>query len=128
MAKHNEIGKIGEKVAANYLIRKNFTILDLNYRKSWGEIDIVAQNKDKIYFIEVKTVSFDSIKGSESLNSYKPEDNMHPWKLKRLHRAIQTYLLSKFKEKEPDWQLDLICVFLDTKNRAGKIRYIENIV
>lgn len=130
MAKHNELGELGEKVAANFLERKGYKVIDRNYRKKWGEIDIVAMKGEKLYFIEVKSVSRKSYGGKfeQAIGDYRPEDNMHPWKLKRLSRAIQTYLLSKFSKKEPYWQLDLVCVFLDMEKRVAKVRYIENIV
>jgi Holliday junction resolvase-like predicted endonuclease len=53
---------------------------------------------------------------------------MHPWKLKRLQRAIQTYLLEKYKKSEPEWQFDLACVFLDQEKRVAKVKFIENLI
>lgn len=130
VAKHNEIGKKGEDIASNFLIKKGFNIICRNYRKKWGELDIVALKDKKVHFIEVKTVSRTSFGGhfEQEINHYKPEDNMHPWKIQRLGRAIQTFLLEKYKEKEPEWQLDLYCVFLDMERRVAKIRVIQNII
>jgi|SRR3989344_4508978 len=132
MAKHNELGAVGEQVASRYLERKGYKVLDRNYRKKWGEIDIVAEKEGRIFFVEVKSVSRKSYGGKFEQavvgDNYRPEDNMHPWKLKRLGRAIQTYILEKFKKKDPDWQFDLACVFLDMEKRVGKVRYIENII
>lgn len=49
-------GSIGEKIAADYLIKNGFTILDKNYRSGrFGEIDIIAAENEYICFIEVKT-------------------------------------------------------------------------
>ena len=129
MAKHNEIGEIGEKIACNSLEKKGFKVLDRNYRKKWGEIDIVVEKDSKIHFVEVKTVSRQSVDGkfSEDRNYYKPEDNMHPWKVRRLQRAIQTYILEKYRS-DPLWQFDLACVYLDPVRKIAKIRYIEDIV
>ena len=53
---------------------------------------------------------------------------MHPWKLKRLRRAMQTYLLEKYKVSEPPWQFDLACVFLDQEKRVAKVKFIENLI
>ena len=54
MARHNEIGKIGEQVAQKWLKTKGFTIKDINYRKKYGEIDIVARGTTgKVHFVEV---------------------------------------------------------------------------
>ena len=49
-------GAIGEQLAAEYLEKKGFVILDRNYRSGrFGEVDIVALEKDFLCFIEVKT-------------------------------------------------------------------------
>lgn len=130
MAKHNKTGEKGEIITSNFLVRKGFSIIDRNYRKKWGEIDIVAQKDNKIHFVEVKTVSRKSFNGKFPIenNNYRAEDNMHPWKLERLSRAIQTYLLGKYKEVEPAWQLDLATVTLDQENKVAKIKLIENII
>jgi putative endonuclease len=137
LAKHNEIGKIGETVAQKFLARKGFDVVGSNYRRKWGEIDLIAVKDNLIHFVEVKTVSRKSYDGKfeQEINNYKPEDNMHPWKLKRLGRAIQTYLLDRNNNhilkqhgKNMDWQTDLACVFLDMDSRVGKVRFIENII
>ena len=51
-----------------------------------------------------------------------------PWKLKRLARVIQTYLLDKKVPHETEWQIDVIAVFLDTKNEKASFRFTENII
>src|SRR3989344_7890500 len=91
-----KIGEIGENIAVKFLMKHDFSILERNYTKKWGEIDIVAEKGKKIYFVEVKSVVRDSFLqqlDKENDDNYRPEDNMHPWKLKRLSRAIQTYIL-----------------------------------
>ena len=128
-----KIGKIGENIAVKFLVKHNFSILDRNYTKKWGEIDIVAEKADKVYFIEVKSVSRETLHdvNRETLDQYHPEDNMHPWKLKRMARTIQTYLLSKNldeKAKEIDWQVDLLVVFLDLKNKNAKVKVVKDII
>jgi len=115
-----KIGEIGESVACEFLMKHNFLIKDRNYRKKWGEIDIVA-GKDKIlHFIEVKTVS--------RITEHQPEENVHLWKQKRLARAIRTYLLEKKIPEETEWQLDVMAIFLDFKTRRAKVRITENII
>jgi putative endonuclease len=130
MAIHNEIGRIGENIAAGFLLKKGFCVICQNYRKKWGEIDIIAEKDKKLHFVEVKTVSRKSYGGKfeQEINNYRPEDNMHPWKLQRLRRAIQTYLLEKYKANEPEWQFDLTCVFLDQERRVAKVKFMENII
>ena len=41
--KRKEVGRIGEQVACSFLVRKGYTIIDRNYRKPWGEIDVIAE-------------------------------------------------------------------------------------
>ena len=52
-----QIGKNGENIVANYLYKKGYTILDRNFYCWWGEIDIIAQDRNEIVFVEVKTRS-----------------------------------------------------------------------
>ncbi len=128
-SKTQKIGEIGENIAVRFLMKQGFAILDRNYTKKWGEIDIIAKKANKIYFIEVKSVSRDLINVSqETLDSYKPEDNMHPWKLKRMSRTIQTYLLAHKEYDDYEWQIDLIVVFLDLIDKKAKIKRIEDII
>jgi len=125
-----KIGEIGENIAVKFLMKHGFSILDRNYTKKWGEIDIIAEKANKIYFIEVKSVSRETLKSvtRETLDQYHPEDNMHPWKLKRLSRTIQTYLLSKKIPDEKEWQVDLLVVFLDLKNKKAKVKLVSDII
>ena len=122
-------GEIGENVATKFLVKHGFAILDRNYTKKWGEIDIVAEKDSKLYFVEVKSVSrtvLDDV-NRETLDQYNPEDNMHPWKLKRLSRAIQTYLLSKNLD-EKEWQVDLLVVFLNLKDKLARVQVVKDII
>jgi len=122
-------GEIGENIAVRFLMKHNFAILDRNYTKKWGEIDIVAEKEGKLYFIEVKSISRPSLDyvTRETLDSYRPEDNMHPWKMKRLARVIQTYILSK-KLDDMEWQVDLLVVFLDEKGKKARIKVVKDII
>ena len=118
------IGQKGEDIAADYIKSNGLSILGRNYRKKWGEIDIIARGGGLIHFIEVKTVSRDVIRVTS--DNYEPEDNIHPWKIKRLHRAIQTYL-SEHNFDEEDWVLDAVSVYLNKNGGVLNIEYIEDI-
>lgn len=124
-----KIGELGEDIACKYLISKGFSIVERNYTKKWGEIDIIAEKADKLYFIEVKSVSCATLPDFKDDNPFtkRPEENMHPWKLKRLSRTLQTYLISH-KIGNREWQFDLLLVYLDLDNRKARVRTLENIV
>ncbi|MFA5877025.1 MAG: YraN family protein [Candidatus Paceibacterota bacterium] len=130
MAKHNIVGRIGEDIAREFLIGKGFIFVSANYRKPYGEIDLIFKDiSNKLIFIEVKTVSWETPAISNVSVSHEtphPEENIHPQKIQRLKRVIQTYLVSH--EIVGDWQFDVIAVFLDQKNKNAKIRHLKNVI
>ena len=129
-------GEIGENIAVKFLMKQGFEVIERNYTKKWGEIDIIAQKDlpaqagNKIHFIEVKSISDKSgtWKREVTGDNYRAEDNMHPWKLKRLSRTIQTYLLSHKEYEDKDWQVDLIVVYLDLENKKARVKLESDII
>ena len=83
-----------------------------------------------MYFIEVKSVTHTCPQTSrqEISDGYRPEENMHPWKTKRMSRIIQTYLLSKKIEDNKKWQVDLLVVYLDLNNKKARIKVVNDII
>jgi putative endonuclease len=135
--KKRKIGDVGENIACKFLVKRGFEIIEQNYSKKWGEIDIIAKKTNKLHFIEVKSVSHLPV--SYETDNYNPEDNLHPWKLQRLSRAIQTYLLGYKGNRdvscqpgnstgETDWQFDVMVVYLDLKSMEAKVNYMEDII
>ncbi len=84
MARHNEIGKQGEALAAAYLTANGFHILHQNWRYSHYEIDIVATRSGMLHFVEVKHRS--------SLQFGPPEDAVTAKKFQRLLQAADEFL------------------------------------
>ncbi len=135
------IGEAGENFASAYLEANGYTVIERNYLKKWGEIDIIAKRGGKLHFVEVKSVTreFDSVTHvtpvaeqsslrGRLMDTYSPEDNMHPWKLQRLSRAVQSYLLDRNVSDETDWQFDLVTVYMDRDKRLIKVELLEDIV
>lgn len=129
-------GDLGEDIATKFLINKGFTVIERNYRKKFGEIDIVAKKDTVVHFVEVKTVSRENLKdvpdetkdiSNSPEDCFRPEDNIHPWKQKRLSRAIQVYISENRLEKI-DWQFDAVTVLLDVKNRIARVKILEDII
>jgi putative endonuclease len=123
-----KIGDLGEKIAAEWLQMKKFKIIEKNYLKKWGEIDIIAEKENKVHFVEVKSVSHENLSNiSRETDVYRPEDNIHPQKLKRLSRTIQSYVLEKLGD-DKEWQFDAMTVYLDEKNKKAKVKILEDLV
>jgi putative endonuclease len=131
------IGKIGEELAERFLVKHGFTIKARNYLKKWGEIDIIAEKDNRIHFIEVKSASYRSRSESKNASettdhvthetSHRPEEKVHAVKLKRLSRAIETYILeNNFTDREI--QIDVITVKIDSVAKRAKVDIIENVI
>lgn len=129
-SKTQKIGELGEDIACMFLMKHGFEVIERNYTKKWGEIDIVAEKNNKKYFIEVKStsvLSLDYVLNIQKDKIFNPEENMHPWKLKRLRRIVETYLISK-RMGNIDWQFDLLVVYIDLEKRLSRVKVIENII
>jgi putative endonuclease len=126
---NKQIGAWGEQIAVNYLKNKGFQVLDRNYLKKWGEIDIVARRTGSVHFIEVKTVSYETkqyLNEIVSRGTWRPEENVHPEKLKKLSRAIESWLSEK--DYKGEWQIDVLSVRIVPREKYAKVLYLENII
>jgi len=115
------VGQLGEKIAKKYLEKKNYQIVDQNYRQTWGEIDIIAKKNQTWFFVEVKTM----IKFGDLEERLVPEDQMTKSKIKKLNRVILSYV-NHFRIDE-EWQLDLIAVEIDKEKNKCRIRHFKQV-
>lgn len=122
----SQTGAIGESIAATYLERRGFRIAERNYRKPWGEIDLIAEKGDIVHFVEVKAVSGDLEMFSRESNSYRPEEQIHPAKLKKVVRTAQLYMA--YKEDDREYQIDAVGVIMDPSTRKARCRLFEQIL
>lgn len=125
-----KIGQIGEDCACEYLENNGYKVIERNYLKKWGEIDIVAKKGKKLHFVEVKSVSREITDGviHETHDSYRAEDNMHLHKLQRLARTMQSYLLDRDVSDETDWQFDVATVHIDMSKRISRVFLLEDVI
>ncbi len=120
-------GDLGERLAAIFLERKGFTILDRNYLKPWGEIDIVALRKGVIHFVEVKTISRESMppEGSREM-VHRPEEELTALKLRKVARTASLYMEGKRDTRE--YQIDAVTVILDRERRKAHCTYYPQVL
>lgn len=128
--KHLITGQIGEKAALNHLERAGYLHVESNFKAKTGEIDLILEKAGKVHFIEVKTVSRgiygDSRRGNVPHGTYRPEENVHRDKLRRILNTIQVWL--RLNGYTGDWQLDIAAITLDSRSKQGRIRMIENVI
>ncbi len=99
MAKHNETGRWGEELAADYLAANGYSIAERNWRMHHYEIDIIAYKGDRIIFVEVKT---------RTNNDDDPLEAIDKKKTNRLIRAGQVYV--NYNRIDHKIQFDLIAI------------------
>ncbi|MBI2446718.1 MAG: YraN family protein [Parcubacteria group bacterium] len=124
------IGKLGEDIAAKYLENHNYSILERNYRKPWGEIDIIAsENVKKNQFLALKSqeLVFFEVKTQNQRFEWRPEENVTRHKKRQLSRIVATYLKEHRIPESQDWRIDVLAIKLDFETKNAQIEHIENI-
>ena len=111
------IGKLGEDIACLYLTNKKYKIIDRNFRKPWGELDIIVKDPEGILvFVEVKSMrQFGNDSASLPQDAaIQPEDNLTAAKLRKLKRTISLYVGSNpdLIDDEKGWRIDLIAIII----------------
>lgn len=121
------IGRIGENVARRFYEKQGFITLTENYTKKWGEIDLVVTKGSMVHFIEVKSKVVEDL-GMVN-HSYRPEENVHFAKAKRLRRVIETYILEhETLFDKCEWQFDIVSVFIKKDLSAARVKVLEDVV
>jgi len=131
MTKKIRIGQKGEEIASNYLENRGYEIITRNYRKKFGEIDIIVRSSDSILvFVEVKTL-FSAKQGEyENLDSLSPEDNFTTQKGKRVKQTCEFFAAKypKLIDEEKGWRIDLIAIEISESDEKNPIiRHYENV-
>lgn len=115
---HITKGQIGEEYTVKFLRRNKCRILERNMRNKYSEIDIIAENKEYIIFVEVKTRTGEG--------TPRPADSVNLRKQQMILKAAKYYLTySNQSNKQP--RFDVAEVYLtEDKNKPYKINYIKN--
>ena len=106
MARHNDVGKQGEALAAAYLTKQGYTILHCNWRYKNYELDIIAQKENVLHFVEVK---------SRSTKTFGlPEDGVTKKKFQRLLQAADEFLFQHLQYRHV--QYDILAITTSKEN------------
>ena len=116
-----QTGKIGEQLAKQYLLKKQYQIVATNFRTRFGEIDLIASKNKTLVFVEVK------LKTGES--SGTPEEMINRAKIKQIRQMAEFFLQTnpQIANTFSTYRIDAICLVLNNDGSSKRITHWENI-
>lgn len=114
MAQHNELGKKGEQLAVDFLLKNSYKIIERNYRFDKAEVDIIAQKGDILAIVEVKTRS--------TTDFGNPQDFVKPKQIKNLVKAVDEYI----NENDLDLEVRFDIIAIVKEKKGFSIEHLEN--
>ena len=114
----HQLGALGERLAAEHLLRRGFTILERNYRTRWGELDIVAYDGVTLAFVEVKT--------RRGAAGRTPFESLHARKRDQVRRMAASWLNQRADRPfARALRFDAIAVTFDPSGRLLSLEHLE---
>ncbi len=111
------LGRTGERLAAEQLVRDGYRLLEQNFRCRYGEIDLIAEDADDLIFVEVKTRRGDAYG--------RPEEAVTPRKQQKIVQ-VATYYLDLHACSERSWRVDVVAVQLSRSGKLEEIRIYQH--
>jgi len=117
-----ELGYLAENIAARYLEKQGYTLVGRNFRKPWGEIDVIAQKDGAFVFVEVK-----ANRQEFAAADFAPEARVNPIKLAKIIRTAALYMEYEAKPAAAEWQIDVVSVTFNAQNQNAKLKHFKNV-
>jgi len=114
MAQHNDLGKRGEQLAVDFLLKNDYIVLERNYTFDKAEVDIIAKIRDTLAVVEVKTRS--------TLDFGSPQDFVKTKQIQRLVKAVDEYV--RVNELDVEVRFDIIAIVKE--NKEFKIEHLKD--
>ncbi|MGB3607766.1 YraN family protein [Psychroserpens sp.] len=114
MANHNELGKKGELLAVDFLLKEGYSIIALNYLYQKAEVDIIAQKEDILAVVEVKTRT--------SADFGDPQQFLKPKQMQRIFKAVDFFVNDN--EMNVEVRFDIIAIVMNKKGTS--LEHLEN--
>lgn len=128
-ANNKRVGDLGENLACKYLKGKGFSIIEQNYWRKWGEIDIVAQHNSIVHFVEVKTVSHETkaaLVEAVREGGWRPDEQVHQFKLGQIRKAAESWISDN--HYQGDVQIDVLALRIVMEEQYATVKHISNII
>lgn len=116
------LGKYGEKMARRYLRRHGYKIIKKNFVAESNEIDIIAENRETLAFVEVKTRTI----GHENPNEPRPASSVDPKKQRGIIKAATFYTAYNPTPKKK--RFDIVEVYVNQKNGKYSLAEIKHLI
>lgn len=113
------LGSAGERLAAGWLEARGYRVLARNWRCAYGELDVVAEERGELVFVEVKT--------RRGVAHGAPEEAITASKRAHLIAAAQCYLMEQQRETQP-CRIDIVAIQLDEQGRLMDVRHYRGAV
>ncbi len=111
------VGRKGEELACEYLRKNNYSIIEVNYRSRYAEIDLVCQDGDVLVFVEVKTCRHPG--------AADPEESLNKRKLNKLVRNAAAY--AAINKYTCPLRIDAVCIILSGSGQTKRLTHYKNI-
>ncbi|HEX8105394.1 MAG TPA: YraN family protein [Solirubrobacteraceae bacterium] len=113
----HDLGRLGERLAAEHLERLGYRVIARNHRTRFGELDLVAEGDGELVFCEVKT---------RRAGSGSPWDALHPEKQRQVRRMAAAYLIEVTDRPwSPSLRFDAVGISIDAQGRLVALEHLE---
>lgn len=118
-SQNSSTGRLGEQIAARYLVSKGYRVVELNFRAKVGEIDIIAIRPNGV-------TTFIEVKAKVGTRFGAPFEALTFGKRARLHKTIQFYML-KNRLSNSKLAFEVVSIVLDTHKNVESIKHFDNV-
>lgn len=112
---NRKIGFLAENLAAETLTNKGYKIVERNFSNRFGEIDIIAEDRDILVFVEVKA--------KKGIEFGRPEEMINAYKLQKVRKMAEVYM----NGKTVPCRIDVVAIVLSETNEILRLNHYENV-
>jgi putative endonuclease len=119
LTRKQAVGRWGEKLAEEYLLKRGLTLVERNVRTAYGEIDLIMVSPEgSLIFVEVKTRTTKTFG--------QPEESITQQKRVHMVQSAEAYLMTH-PEYSGDWRVDVVAIYKQG-NESAEITWFENAI